>query len=167
MSDNRNLFLAVLLSLVILLGWSWATEKFFPAPEPAKPAAQAPSSDVPAVPQAAPGDIAAPGPAAPVRLQSRAKVLGETPRVKIDTPRLQGSINLKGAQIDDLLLDSHRDRLAENAPPVRLFSPLGAANSQTASFGWVGPAGYVPTLDTMCKADGTQLAPGKPVTFTT
>lgn len=166
MSDNRNLFLAVILSLAILLGWSWAAETFFPAPEPAKSNGQAPSKAQPA-PQAASGEASAPVAAAPTRLQSRTKVLAATPRVRIDTPSLQGSINLKGAQIDDLMLDTHRDQLAKKAPPVRLMSPLGAPNSQAASFGWVGPAGYVPTLDTLWTADSPVLAPGRPVTLTT
>src|SRR5687768_14189620 len=161
------MFLAVLLSLVVLLGWSWASERFFPSPEPAAPAAQAPAAGTPAASQASPADVTAPGPAAPAQLQSRARVLASTPRVKIDTPSLEGSINLKGAQIDDLLLDTHRNHLDEDAPPVRLFSPLGAPNSQAASFGWVGPAGYVPTLDTMWTADSQVLAPGRPVTLTT
>jgi YidC/Oxa1 family membrane protein insertase len=167
LSDNRNMILAVILSLLVLLGWSWATETFFPSPEPAKPAVEAPAAGTPAAPPASPTDVAAPGPAAPAQLQSRAKVLASTPRVRIDTPSLRGSINLKGAQIDDLLLDTHRNHLDEEAPPVRLFSPLGAPNSQAASFGWVGPAGYVPTLDTVWTADSNVLAPGRPVTLTT
>ncbi len=160
------MFLAVILSLAILLGWSWASETFFPTPEPAKPAAPTPGAPQP-TPQTAPGEVSAPVAAAPARLQSRAKVIAATPRVRIDTSSLQGSINLKGAQIDDLMLDTHRDRLAHEATPVRLFSPLGAPNSQAASFGWVGPAGYVPTLDTLWTADSDLLAPGRPVTLAT
>src|SRR5688572_24419690 len=128
--------------MLVLFGWSWASEKFFPAAEPAKPAAEAPAAPQ-STPVATPGGI--PAPAAPARRQSRAKVIASTPRVRIDTPSLQGSINLVGAQIDDLLLDSHRARLAEDSPPVRLFSPLGARDSRVASFGWVGPTGYLPT----------------------
>ena len=165
MSDNRNMFLAVLLSLLVLLGWSWASEQFFPTPKPAPPAAQSSSATSPAVPQAGPAEVAAQ--ADPAQLQSRATVLASSPRVKIDTPSLKGSINLKGAQIDDLLLDTHRNHLDEQAPPVRLFSPLGAAGSQAASFGWVGPTGYVPTLGTVWTADSDTLAPGRPVTLTT
>ena len=168
MSDNRNLFLAVILSMLVLFGWSWASEKFFPTPKPA-PAEQAPaaSQSAPSAPPVDGAPAAAPTASAPARLQSRAQVLASTPRVRIDTPSLQGSINLVGAQIDDLLLDTHRARLAEESPPVRLLSPLGARDSRVASFGWVGPNGYVPTLDTRWTADSPVLAPGRPVTLTT
>ncbi|KAK0330118.1 hypothetical protein LTR94_034097, partial [Friedmanniomyces endolithicus] len=41
---------------------------------------------------------------APAAIRSRQVVLAETPRVAIDTPALKGSINLKGARLDDLVL---------------------------------------------------------------
>src|SRR5574338_869601 len=111
------MILAVVLSALVLLGWTWAANKFFPTanPPPAKvengkaePAQQAGAQPVPQ-----PG--AQPVPSAPKTLQTRAQVLSATPRVQIRTPSLVGSINLKGAQIDDLLLVRHRltiDRLA-------------------------------------------------------
>ena len=36
--ENRNLILAVVLSALVLFGWTFASEKFFPAPK-APPAA--------------------------------------------------------------------------------------------------------------------------------
>ena len=82
--------------------------------------------------------------AAPKALQTRSAVLGSTPRVKIQTPSLQGSINLKGAQIDDLAV-RQRETIAKNSPPVRLLSPLGAPGAYIASFGWTGQGAQVPT----------------------
>ncbi len=168
MSDNKNLLIAVMLSMLVLLGWSFVSEQFFPAPKPAPkvsaPATQSATPSAPIVPQVG---TPAPAAAAPVQMRTRATVLAATPRVKIDTPNLKGSINLKGAQIDDLTLESHRNALDERTPPVRLLSPLGARNSVAASFGWVGPAGWVPTLDTVWTADKMTLVPGQPVTLTT
>jgi YidC/Oxa1 family membrane protein insertase len=94
-------------------------------------------------------------------------VLASSPRVRIQTPSLQGSINLKGAQIDDLLLVKQRETIAKNSPPVRLLSPLGAPGSYIATFGWTGQGVQVPTLGTMWTADGQVLAPGRPVTLST
>jgi YidC/Oxa1 family membrane protein insertase len=158
-NDNRNLLLAVALSMLVLLGWSWASQKLFPAPTPAEKAApkgsppattQLPSS--PAAPTSAPKELGA--------------TIGATPRVAIETPSLKGSINLKGAQIDDLQLLTQRAAVGKDAQPVRLLSPLSTKNSVVAAFGWVGAAGAVPALDTMWTADSDRLTPGHPVTLT-
>ena len=47
--------------------------------------------------------------------------------------RSQGSINLKGARIDDLVLVKQRETIAKNSPPVRLLSPLGAPGAYFAA----------------------------------
>src|SRR4029434_9229900 len=80
-------------------------------------------------------------------------------------PSLLGSINLKGAQIDDLLLVNEKLTIARDSPPVRLLSPLGAPGAYIASFGWTGQGTPAPTLDTMWTADGQVLSPGHPVTL--
>ena len=100
-------------------------------------------------------------------MQSRAAVLGSTPRVRIVTPALQGSLNLKGAQIDDLVLLKQRQTIDKNSPPVRLLSPLGAPGAYVASFGWVGQGAAAPDLNTLWQADSAALTPDRPVTLTT
>ena len=72
-------------------------------------------------------------------------MLASTPRVKIDTPSLQGSINLKGAQIDDLLLARQKQTIGANSPPVRLLSPLGTPGAYIAEFGWTAQGRRLPT----------------------
>ena len=34
MKDNKNLILAVVLSALVLLGWTWAANKYFPTANP-------------------------------------------------------------------------------------------------------------------------------------
>ena len=34
MTDNKNLIFAVLLSALVLLGWTWAANKYFPTANP-------------------------------------------------------------------------------------------------------------------------------------
>ena len=91
MTDNKNMILAIVLSALVLLGWTLLSDRLLPTAGPqtvtvvngkAKPIAQ-------------PADIAADRPQA---LKNRTTVLAATPRVRIDTPSLQGSINLKGAR---------------------------------------------------------------------
>ncbi|HEX8842888.1 MAG TPA: membrane protein insertase YidC [Sphingomicrobium sp.] len=159
MNDSRNLILAVILSALVLLGWGWAANRYFPTANP--PSTKVQNGKTQALPQPQPTATA------PKSLQSRAQVLASTPRVRIDTPSLQGSINLKGAQIDDLTLVRHRQTIAKDSPPVRLLSPLGAPESYIASFGWTAQGGQAPALDTIWTADGTVLSPGRPVTLST
>ena len=162
MSDSKNLILAVLLSALVLLGWTWVANRYFPTSQP--PSTTVEKGKVQPVPQPTAHPTA---PATPKVLQSRATVLASTPRVRIQTPSLQGSINLKGAQVDDLLLLKQRQTIAKDSPPVRLLSPIGAPGAYVASFGWTAQGGAAPTLDTMWTADSQLLAPGRPVTLTT
>jgi len=161
LTDTRNLILAVALSALVLLGWGWFANHYFPTANP--PAAKVENGKVQPLPQ----PQAQPVPNTPAAMRSRAAVLGSTPRIRIQTPSLQGSLNLKGAQIDDLLLVKERETIAKNSPPVRLLSPLGAPGSYVAQFGWVGQGAAAPTLDTVWKADRPVLSPGQPVTLTT
>ena len=160
MNDSKNLILAVLLSALVLLGWSWAANKWFPTSAP--PSTKIEDGRQEPLPQ----PQVQPTPAAPKALQSRSKVLASTPRVRIQTPSLQGSINLKGAQIDDLTLVRQRTTIAKDSPAVRLLSPLGAPGAYIASFGWTGQGTQAPTLDTVWTADSQMLSPGRPVTLT-
>jgi YidC/Oxa1 family membrane protein insertase len=151
------MILAIVLSAIVLFGWGFVADRWFP-PAAAPSTKSVDGKQVPlAKPQA---DPAADSPAA---TRDRQTVLGETPRVAIATPRLQGSINLKGARIDDLVLTTQRESLAKDSPPIRLLSPGGAPDAYFANFGWNGPAGTVPGADTVWQASGTRLSPGAPV----
>src|SRR6185312_12276290 len=97
MDQQKNLILAIVLSVAILFGF-----QFFLAPKlegPKPPASQTqsqpvPQANKPAAPGTKPETTAAASTAIP-----RATALGETPRVQIKTPRLSGSIGLVGAAI--------------------------------------------------------------------
>jgi len=159
--DSKNLILAVVLSALVLLGWTWAANKYFPTANP-------PSTKIEAgKQQALPEPQAQPAPSSPARQQSISAALASSPRVAIRTPSLQGSINLKGAQIDDLLLVDQKQTIAKNSPPVRLLSPLGTSGAYIAEFGWTAQDAQVPTLDTVWTADSQELTPDHPVTLST
>lgn len=159
MTDNRNMLLAIVLSAVVLLGWGLVTQTFFPtANEPTTKIEDGRSVPLPQ-PKA---DPAADGARA---MRDRQIVLRETPRVAIATPRLAGSINLRGARIDDLVLTTHRQTIAADSPPVRLFSPAGAPGAYFGGFGWNGDGLAAPGPDTVWRADGARLTPATPVTL--
>jgi YidC/Oxa1 family membrane protein insertase len=159
LTDTRNLVLAVVLSAVVLFGWQFLVERFFPGATPPPVSAPAPAP-APAAQGAGPAVPAAP--AVPVA-RSIPEAIATAPRVAIRTPRLQGSINLVGARIDDLVLLDHRVSLKPGAPPIRLFAPSGTPQGYFAGFGWTGPG--APPADARWTTNAKELAPGRPITL--
>jgi len=158
------LFLAI--AALILIGWPIVSQSLFPQPTRPRIAQTPPGASPVAAPTGTAGSNAtAPAVDATRVKRPRAAVLAETPRVMIDTPAVKGSINLKGARLDDLVLVRHRETIKKNALPIRLLSPSGAADSYFAGFGWAGDGVALPDKNTLWTADSAVLAPGRPVTL--
>jgi YidC/Oxa1 family membrane protein insertase len=159
--DNKNFVLFAVIAALILFGWPYVQSTFFPTANP--PATKIEGGKTKVVPN--PG--ADPAADSPQAIRDRAIVLRETPRVAIETPRLRGSINLKGARIDDLVLIRHRQTIARNAAPIRLLSPSGTADAYFAGFGWSGTGVTGPDANAVWQASGTRLTPATPITLST
>src|SRR5580693_4184495 len=98
--DQKRLFLAIAISVAILLGFQ------FLMPHPAvPPPSQTASQSTPAKPGS--GEPGAAGPAKPTVAANT--VPKTAPRVQIDAPSVGGSISLLGARIDDLVLKDYRE----------------------------------------------------------
>jgi YidC/Oxa1 family membrane protein insertase len=161
-NDSKNLILAVALSVIVLIGWTWAANRYFPTANPPSSKIVAGKQQPVQQPQSQPS-----APSTPATLRSVSAALAQTPRVSIRTSLLIGSINLKGAQVDDLLLLDQKQTISPDSEPVRLLSPLGAPGAYIAQFGWTAQGAQAPTLDTVWTADSRQLVPGHPVTLST
>ncbi|MAF95520.1 MAG: membrane protein insertase YidC [Rhodospirillaceae bacterium] len=171
MIDNKNIILAVVLSIIILVGFDMFFAKDRPAPPPgeqpgtektAPGTTSAPTSTptpsqtpgIPAVPSkpgaAIPSVPGAPGAAVPGApgvpsagewRSARKAILEKGSRVRISTPSLHGSINLTGGGIDDLSLVRYRETLDPASPEIVLLIPKGAEKAYYAEFGWVAGDG--------------------------
>ena len=171
MFDNRNLIMAIVFSVVILIGFQYYSAKVHPPPEPGQQASpsETPTAPTGGVPTAPPTGQAAPTPSTPAtpatraeggetvsaipqapgsgtsrsaaRAASREQALAQTPRVEIRTPRLTGSIALIGARIDDLVLIDYREELDTESPPIVLLKPRAAEAAYYAQFGWTPVTG--------------------------
>ena len=89
-------------------------------------------------------------------------------RVDIDTPELSGSISLRGARIDDLILNNHRISSDIGSDNIHLLRKLNEANAYFVRFGWTAKdknSDFVPGPATAWRADGTLLTPETPVTL--
>ena len=93
----------------------------------------------------------------------RTQALAASPRARIDTPVLQGSVSLKGGRIDDLFLKDYRETLAKDSPPVELLRPEGARQAYFTDFGWTGAAATPGPLTVWRESAGGALSPGHPV----
>jgi len=155
LNDNRNMILAIVLSAMVLLGWSLLADRWFPTAAPQTQRVE--DGKVKPLPQPASA------PAAPQALRARSAVIASTPRVRFQTDSLSGSINLKGARIDDVVMLKHRLTVDPKSPPVPLLSPQGARAASFVGFGWNGDGVSVPGPDTVWQASSQRLAPGRPV----
>ncbi len=181
MIDNKNLILAILLSVAILFGFEYFFATMYPKDEVAPPP---PTSDqtAPAEPGAPSGPGVAPvapptdrlTPGAPTATgsiapgQDREAALAAVPRVRIETPSISGSIALVGARIDDIKLKNYRETVDPASPQITLLSPPQARDTYFAEVGW-GAAGSgvdVPGPDSQWTADRDTLTPDDPVTLT-
>jgi YidC/Oxa1 family membrane protein insertase len=186
MSEHKNTILAVVLSLLVIVGWQYfigypqierqrqetqqqAQQQSKPQPGSTQPGGPAPNATQPATPEV-PGTPRAGAPSAQAQAASREAVIASSPRIAIETPRLGGSIDLKGGRIDDLTLTQYREETDPKSPPIVLFSPSGAPDAFYAEFGWVPAAGSnaaMPGPDTVWKPQSAgALGVGHPVTLT-
>ena len=159
--DNKNFILAIVLSGLIIFGWQF----FYVAPrmEKERVVAEAQAKQQKALQPAPASGAVAPG-VAPV---APAQALAASPRLKIDTPDYEGTINLKGALLDDLKLKNYRESVNPVSSNVTLLSPSGTPNAYFAQHLLVpapGSALKVPTPETVWSADsGAILGPDRPV----
>jgi YidC/Oxa1 family membrane protein insertase len=175
--DNRNFFLAIALSILVIVGWQY----FYAAPqldktrqtqaELAKPStAPTPGSPdlAPAASPAAPPQGGVTPSTSPAEVpKTREEALAASPRVKLDTKSLSGSIALKGARIDDVSLKGYRETTDPRSPIITLLSPSGGPSPFYAELGFVGGAHEeLPKADTLWTADGDVLSETKPLTLT-
>jgi len=186
MENNRNFFITIALSVLILTLWQVfymnprieaqreaakieagrdqdkkAAETTTPAPGTQAAGTQASSAQQGAIPSTPGTDGAAP--------VGRDQALATTGRVKIDTPSLEGSINLTGGRLDDLKLKHYRLTVDKDSPEIELLNPAALPNGYYAELGFVGgaDAGKLPGPDTVWSVEGSPvLTNSSPVILT-
>jgi YidC/Oxa1 family membrane protein insertase len=185
MENNRNFFLTIALSVLILTLW----QVFYVNPiiEQQRETARVEAERQAAQQKAATGDAGVPAaPATPAAGSDGAEVPGQQPvptatpatretvlakggRIAIDTPRLAGSINLTGARIDDLVLKDYRESVSKSSPNIHLLNPSELANGYFVELGYTGDAaaGMLPGPQTLWTAPaGAKLTAETPLTLT-
>jgi len=162
--ENKNVLLAVILSTAILIGWSF----YFENPEEAqrkraeiqgKTETQT-SIQKPEAPQ--------PSKASPAKSISRNEALKESDRVLIENKNLSGSISLRGALIDDIILKNYRETLDPNSKSIVLLSPKKYEQGYFVESGWATTKSdiKVPDNNSLWQIkEGKKLTPNSPITL--
>jgi YidC/Oxa1 family membrane protein insertase len=159
--QNRNLILASVLSFLVIVAWFF----FFPPPEPVQTSAvEATDASTNQQTSALPG-VEKSASSATGQTVSTAE---DAPRISIETPKLVGTISLKGGRIDDLSLLGYKVDLSEGAENVTLLKPVGEEGAYYATYGWAALIGVtsnlVPTPDTLWEVNGNnRLTVSSPV----
>jgi YidC/Oxa1 family membrane protein insertase len=180
MQNNRNFFITIALSILILTLW----QVFYMNPRIEQQREiqrvemeRLEKEKMAQTPGAAPGAVATPTAPGTVTDSStaanasltRESALAQSQRVLIETPALAGSINLTGARFDDIVLKNFREKVEKTSPPIKLLSPAPLPGGYFAEFGYsaIEASGKVPGAETIWTVEGNAvLTPATPVTLT-
>ncbi|APO66142.1 membrane protein insertase OxaA/YidC [Rhizobium gallicum] len=175
MQNNRNYFIAIALSVLIVLGWQFLymnprIEAQRKAQEAQKAQQQSEQTQAPAAGgQPAPQTSGAAPTGQAAATATREEALAKAPRIAIDTEALSGSVNLAGARLDDLKLKGYHETVDKSSPIITLFSPADTKDGYFTELGYIGSdqTGAVPGPSTVWTApEGAKLTDKSPVTLT-
>ena len=152
MGDQKNLLLAILASLVVLLGF----QLLFPTKEVPKTESMQKINE-----------NFAPAPEILAEIpKARNQIISESARINIENKFINGSINLTGARIDDIILNKYLLDLSPDSENIKFLSPKGSNNSYFAEFGWVTSNNKnieLPDANTIWKSDRSILSSDNPI----
>ncbi len=177
MENNKNIIYATILSMVVLLCWTWFFEK--PRIEKreeqkkilrevqAKQKKNQVDTSKSVARQRGTPNLRDSRPVV-VALKTREQILDQTKgqRISIQSENLHGSIYLKGARFDDLTLVKYFETI-EKKKEVVIFAPSTSKQRYFADFGWVSSdySMELPGPNSLWKADSEVLTPDSPVTL--
>ena len=162
--ENRNVIIAVILSTAILIGWSMFVENpneinknKFDTQTKTEVQTNIQKPDAPQTTKAN-----------PTKTISRSEALKESDRVLIENSNLSGSISLKGALIDDIVLKNYRETLDKNSKPIILLNPKKTDDAYFVESGWATAKSDIKVPDNNSVwqiKEGKKLTPNSPITL--
>jgi YidC/Oxa1 family membrane protein insertase len=121
--EQKRLLIAIAVSLAILLGFEFLVQPHLPHPPPPPPVAASSTVGTAADSSATPGAPAMGG--AGVTAPAGASSTAASPTVAIAAPSLAGSISLRGALLDNLVLTDYHETIDPKSPLVQLLHVRG------------------------------------------
>ena len=146
--DNKNVFIAIALSMSVLLFWA----AFFENPKPV-------NNNTPQQ-QKANENIITPNINESLKVDtiSREDSIKNSERIKIENDSIVGSMSLEGGLIDDISFKKHKQNL-ENNLNVEFLNPAQTENGFYVETGWtsIGNKIKVPSKESIWKAKGNKI----------
>ncbi|MDB9776271.1 membrane protein insertase YidC [Alphaproteobacteria bacterium] len=124
MENQKNLFLAIAISMAIIFGFQFLMPP--EAPVENKTTNTNVDTGVDLISNSTPT----------ITFEDKEKILLNSERVTFDNGKISGSINLTGAVIDDLVLLEYREFLDINSNKISFLNPVGSKNSYYLDTGW-------------------------------
>ena len=157
--DNKNVFIAIALSMSVLLFWA----AFFPPPEPTKKNVTTELKEknnlvenniLPNINETVED-----------KSISREQSIAKNKRIKIENNNIQGTLLLKGGVIDDVSFKSHKKDI-KSGENVVLLNPKDTRDGYFIETGWtsIGNKIEVPNLNSKWSLVGNNiLTPNNPI----
>ena len=152
MKNNTNLILSIILSIAIIAGW----QHFYERPRLNKLVQQQEYTKQLSESIAKSEEQ--------TKLYPTLEALQSSPRIQFKNANISGSINLRGARIDDLVLLKYNEEI-KNDQHVRLLSPSNTIDAYFAEVGWYGSNlnDILPNSQTLWQSDDKILTAENPI----
>ena len=156
MGEQKNLLLAILVSLVVLLSF----QLMFPGDKS--------SNNVVSTNNATEQNLQ-PFPEINEEDKPREEIINASNRVNINNSLISGSLSLTGARIDDIILKNYFEDLSTESDYVKLLSPKGTKDSYYAEYGWLKSNNSnikLPDENSVWTSNNTEINPNSSTTLT-
>ncbi len=160
--ETKGLFLAIILSTIaiILVNWIWpktSTEKQI------TPEVHSINKEV-SVNKLDEHNLYTPAEQQDISLNDALK---KDKRIDIANAKIVGSIRIKGARFDNILLSNYKQTLEQTSDDVELLMPSETTSPFYSEFGWLSNNQQLnlPNSNTLWKVNGKKLTPETPITM--
>ncbi|MDI2113591.1 membrane protein insertase YidC [Commensalibacter nepenthis] len=153
--DNKRFFLATLLSVFLLFAFEYFTPKKEETHTPTQQVKQEQTKLSTQKGESSSNQVVAEA--------------GPDIRIPINANQVKGSLNLRGALLDDLVLKNYRETIQKDSPLVRVLSGVHTKYPNYVQTGWVNAehdTTKLPDVNSVWKTDQKELTPEQPVTMT-
>jgi YidC/Oxa1 family membrane protein insertase len=173
--EQKRLFIAIAISLAVLLGFEFLVQPHLPHPPPPPAVSSTASTTANTTASSVPAPTSSSGATAGLSAPAAAAAAStSSPTVAIKAPSVDGSISLRGALLDNIVLTDYHETIDPKSPLVQLLQPTSQSQPYYIQYGWTAAPGAMldggpvklPDSGTLWTASEKTLDPDHPLTLT-